>query len=172
MPGAEVSSQHINKNREHNDCANQDLLPERANVIQVKPIFYEPHYHDSAEYSQHMPTPTKKTRAAYNHSRNGLQLHTDSGIGKTRVGSPSHDQAGNTSHQTTQGVNNNQGAVDTNAADPDRLRIAANCIDSSPKDRVLEQNPECKIDAHSEQKNHREVIFNAIIFAQKNACRT
>src|SRR5262245_44708691 len=137
FPRSHLSPYDVEEDREHDDGADQDLLPEHADVVEVQAVADQAHDDDPAEHAQHRAAAAEEAGAADDHGRERLQLGADAGIGEAGVGPPGHDQSGEARHQPAQRVDDDQHAVDVDAADPRRLRVAPDRIDAPPQHCML-----------------------------------
>ena len=72
--------------------ADQELLPEDADVHQVQAVPEEPHDEHAGEDAEHRAAAAEEAGAADDHGRDGVELGADAGIREAGIGAAGKKQ--------------------------------------------------------------------------------
>jgi len=132
--------------------SDQDHLPEGADVVDVQAIAQEAHDEDAGENAENVAATAEERSPADDHRGDCIQFNSNSGVRETAAGSPHKEQPGDAGQKAADHVHEGEHAINIDARDAGRLRVAADCIEMTP-----DRNPRKKVSVrHGGDSDHYE----------------
>src|SRR5262249_41722629 len=113
------------------------------------------HDEDTSKDAEHRAAAAEETGAADDDRCNRIELGADAGIGKTGIGAAGEEERGQPREKARQRIDQDEDAVDADAAHPRRLRIAADGVDMPANRGLVEEPGEAAIDEEEHQRAYR-----------------
>src|SRR5215207_1802690 len=136
------AAQHIHINGGDDYHTNENLLPKNAHIEKIEAVAEKADDQHAGKHAEHGAAAAEEAGTADDDCGDRIELGTDAGVGKTGIGTPREQKPGEAGKESADHIDDDEHAIDVDAAHPCGLGVAANGVDMAADRGAIEKEPE------------------------------